>query len=246
VAGKVQQAIWVWQQLTTDRSILNVVCGYKLKFDSDCLPVQSSTPRPIKFSTAELLVLDGELQKLLNKHVIEAAHSCFGQFISNLFFRPKKDGSVRVILNLKYLNEYMEYHRFKMDTLRSATKLIRPQCYFASIDLKDAYYSVPVCDSDRKFLRFNWQGQLYQFTCLAQGLLPAPRIFTKIMKPVFSHLRKLGHTILGYIDDSIIIADSSEECRRAIHDSLQLMDSLGLTVHPDKSVVHPTQEKLNS
>ena len=31
-----------------------------------------------------------------------------------------------------------------MDTIQTALKLMRPGCFMASVDLKDAYYSVPV------------------------------------------------------------------------------------------------------
>ena len=49
-----------------------------------------------------------------------------------------------MILNLKNLNSHVEYNKFKMDTLQSILKLVTPGCYMATIDLKDAYYSVPV------------------------------------------------------------------------------------------------------
>ena len=47
----------------------------------------------------------------------------------------------------------MEYHHFNMETLQTAITLMHPQCWFASIDLKDAYFSVNVCEMDRIFLR---------------------------------------------------------------------------------------------
>ena len=43
-----------------------------------------------------------------------------GQFISPIFVRPKKNGEYRMILNFKKLNESVEYHHFKMDTLEFA------------------------------------------------------------------------------------------------------------------------------
>ena len=54
----------------------------------------------------------------------------------------------------------------------------------ASIDMKDAYYSIPVKNEDRKYLRFKWEDQFYEFTCLPNGLSCAPRQFTKILKPL--------------------------------------------------------------
>ena len=78
----------------------------------------------------------------------------------------------------------------------------------ASIDLKDAYYSVPIISTDRKFLKFEWKGTLYQFACFPNGLALCPRKFTKLFKPVFSFFRQLGHISVPYIDDSWLTADS--------------------------------------
>ena len=67
-----------------------------------------------------------------------------GDFLSNIFIRPKQDGKYRMILNLKPFTQYLQHHHFKMDTLKTAVAMVRPHCYMASIDLKDAYYSVPI------------------------------------------------------------------------------------------------------
>ena len=44
----------------------------------------------------------------------------------------------------------------------------------ASADMKAAYYSIPIKPSDRKYLRFMWEGNIYEFTCLPNGLSCAP------------------------------------------------------------------------
>ena len=107
--------------------------------------------------------------------------------------------------------------------------------------MKDAYYSIAVAESDRKFLRFTWGESMYQYTCLPNGQASAPRIFTKVLKPLFSSLRKFGHENVIYIDDSLLASDSVDECNRNIENTVRLIDSLGLTMHPDKSVMIPTQ-----
>ena len=82
-----------------------------------------------------------------------------------------------------------------METIRYAIQLVRPNCFLASIDLKDAYFSVPIAQEHRKFLRFQWQNKLYEFTCLPFGLACAPRVFTKVMKPLVASLRSLGFIV---------------------------------------------------
>ena len=99
-------------------------------------------------------------------------------------------------------------------------------------------YSIPVNQNFRKFLKFYWKGKLYSFTCLANGLSSASRIFTKVLKPV--SLRKMGNTNVAYIDDSLLKSLTYEACKLNVVDSLTLVDSLGLTVHPDKSILEPT------
>lgn len=71
------------------------------------------------------------------------------------------------------------------------------------------------------------------------GLSSAHRIFTKIMKPVFSHLRKLGHSIIAYIDDCLLQGDT---CLRNVDQTVEILDSLGLTIYPSKSVFQPSKQ----
>ena len=51
------------------------------------------------------------------------------------------------------------------------------------VDIKDAYYSVPINVMHQKFLKCAYGGKLYQFTCLPNGLCSGPRKFTKLLKP---------------------------------------------------------------
>ena len=85
-----------------------------------------------------------------------------------------------------------------MDTISSCLKQVTRGCFMTSIDLKDAFYSVPIAQNCRKYLKFKWQGMLFQFTALVMGLASSPRIFTKILKPIYAHLRQLGYISKGY------------------------------------------------
>ena len=89
-----------------------------------------------------------------------------------------------------------------------------------------------------KFDRFYWNGHLYEYICLQNGLTTAPRIFTKILKVPFSHRRKGEHTNVAYIDDSLLISKSYSECSVNISETVSLLDSLGFTIHPTKSVTY--------
>ena len=69
-----------------------------------------------------------------------------------------------------------------MENLETVRYLVREGDWFIKIDLKDAYLTVPVHDSQKKFLRFSWRGRIYQFGCMAFGLSPAPEFLQKLLK----------------------------------------------------------------
>jgi hypothetical protein len=68
-----------------------------------------------------------------------------------------------------------------METFESALKLIKPFNYFASIDLRHAYYYINMAENDQKFLRFQWRETIYQYTCLPNGVTSAPRILSSVL-----------------------------------------------------------------
>ena len=129
-----------------------------------------------------------------------------------------------------------------MDSIQTITKLIEKDCYMAALDLKDAYYSIPVRKHDQQFLQFEWNGTRYQFTCLPNGLSSAPRTFTKILKPVLATLHTMGHISTAHIDDCYLPGKTYSQCLGNVIDSIMLFDSLGFVVHPTKSTLVPTQE----
>lgn len=151
-------------------------------------------------------------------------------------------GLKRIILNLKPLTECVSYYHFKIGTIQTALKLMRPGCFMASVDLKDAHYSVPIAREDRKYSNFEWQGSYYEYTCLSNGLACAPRLFTKILKPVYSHIRSMGHICMGHIDDSFLMGYEYTACKRNVQDNVEAFQKLGFVIHPVKSVFIPTQE----
>ena len=97
-----------------------------------------------------------------------------------------------MILNLKHLNSEVTYHRFKMQTLHTALSLIRKKCFMTSIELKDAYHSVPIFPDHRKLLRFVCENKVFEYNALPNSLAMAPRLFTKLLKPVFAKSKHRG------------------------------------------------------
>ena len=118
-------------------------------------------------------MINSETDKLLNKAVIARTKHEPGEFVSPVFLRPKKNGAHRMISNLKDLNEHVQYNHFKMETLTDAIRLITPNCFMASVDLKDAYYSVPMAKEHQKYLKFNLSVPYINLHAFLMGLAAA-------------------------------------------------------------------------
>ena len=155
-AGRVAQFYENWQELTHDQEILRDIRGANIECNTT--PQQHKLSRK-QFSEDDALIIESEVEKLLPKGVIEPAQHEQGEILSNIFIRPKTDGIYRLILNLKEFNKNVSYYHFKMDTLNTIINLMSPDCYMASLDLKDTYYSIPVMKEHRKYLRFLFNGR---------------------------------------------------------------------------------------
>ena len=241
--GRLSHFTPFWKEITRDKMILNIIEeGLQIEFEN--FPIQFAVPKVYKFDNEKFYKIDQEIQKYLAKQIIEPAMSEEGQFISNIFAEDKSDGGVRIILDLSDLDEYVVDRHFKMENIEVIKTLIDQNCFImASLDWKDAYYSVKIHPEHRKYLRFYWKGILYQFTCLPNGLKSAPRIFTKITRVLMAYARKQGLTVSLYIDDSFTKHNSLYMAREHVWKLAIISQRAGFVVHPTKSMLDPVQIK---
>ena len=127
-----------------------------------------------------------------------------------------------------------------MESLQNLLELIRPGIYRTSIVLKDAFYSVPVHKNLQAYLTF-FVDKYLKFVCMPNVYGPAMRIFTKISKISFSILREKGFLSAVYVDDSYLQGDDYEGCFSNVLNTIEILRSLGFTIHSDKSKFILTQ-----
>lgn len=238
-AGRLSQFSHVWKSLTKDSAVLSWVKGVSLQFFSK--PKQTIEPS-VKIAEDQRKNYEHSLQKLLTIGCIESCCPVEGQFISSYFLIKKPNGEDRFILNLKKLNTFIQAPHFKLEDYRTVLKLLNKSYFLSKIDLKDAYYLVPIRKKDRKYLRFRFNNILYQFNSMPFGLNIAPYIFTKILKPVVKILRLRGIVTIFYLDDILIIGDDRNECQKNTLIVVNLLQSLGFIVNWDKSILTPQQK----
>ena len=158
--------------------------------------------------------LAAEVARLLEKGAITTVppHESHLGFYSRYFLVSKKSGEKRPILDLHVFNRFVATRKFRMLSIKALLRCVREDDWFTSLDLKDAYFHVPVQQAHRKILRF--MGVAYEYQCLPFSYSLAPRIFSKCVEMALGPLRRQGKRVLFYLDDLLILSNSEEAARR--------------------------------
>ena len=129
----------------------------------------------------------------------EIIPECPGYY-SRIFIVPK-NGKLRLIIDLSVLNHFVHTQTFKMETQRKVKDAVQLNDWAFSLDLRDAYLSIPTHRRSRKYLRFTLRGRVYQFKALPFGLSTSPYTFTRLMNVIATFLRRRAITLHPYLDD---------------------------------------------
>ena len=237
-----------WERLTTDVYVRSVIReGYRIELSDP--PPLSHVPIPMRLprGTDHLVALRREVMALLYKGAIEELHplSLTPGFYSRIFLVPKKDGGFRPVFDLKALNAFVVKEKFKMTTPRVVTNALHEGDWAVSIDLKDAYFHVPIHVRSRRLLRFaldiDNELRIFQFKALPFGLTSAPRVFTKVILPVGQSAHMRAVCLLQYLDDWLLRSPDKLLLARQTSWLLDVIRRLGFILNVPKSQLIPTQ-----
>ena len=78
------------------------------------------------------------------------------EFLSNVFLLGKKGKENRPVISLKHLNQFIPYQHFKMEGFFCLREMLQKYNFMCKLDIKDTYFSVPLHQSSRKYVRFLW------------------------------------------------------------------------------------------
>ena len=128
----------------------------------------------------------------------------------------------------------------KLRTLTVFLPLIQNRTCFTSIDLQDAYFTSSIHSSYQKFLRFLWRDTSYEFQVLYYGVSSALRIFTKLLKPIYSYFRIIGIICSYFLDDTFILARTFQNTLRRTEIVCDSLVSLGFVPKIPKCSLIPS------
>jgi len=190
VGGRTALFITNWAKLTQDQWVLTTVQGYELPLNQ--WPTRNIVPTHRDATQAAVLL--EEVQKLAEKGAAQLVR----ESQTYLPYICKSGGGWRPIIDLRFLNSFLEPPHFKMEGLYMLPTILKHRWQMA----KDAYLTIPVAQQQHCLLSFRVPtGQWMQFNCLPFGLCTAPFVFTKVTKPIVHFLRKLGVHLIIYLVD---------------------------------------------
>ena len=167
--------------------------------------------------------------------------------VSALGAIPKKNSTdVRLIHDASRpsgsaFNDYAINNPFRYQSIRDAIDLVTPGCYFAKLDLSNAFRCVKSHSSNYKATGLKWrfQGDKH-YTYLTDERLPfgarkSREIFNSIMQAVREIMKcRRYNTIICYLDDFLIVAQTYSECLQALNELLCLLRRLGFQINYNK------------
>ena len=246
VGTRLSKFVQNWEVLVSDPYVLSIIRdGYRLEFTEP--PPLKVNPKPFRLhlNDEQQIILDDEMSKFIDKEVIEEVTDLTSPgFYSTLFLRPKTDSGYRVIINLKPLNAFIVYRKFKMETSASVRQGLTTGDWCFTVDCKDAYTHVMIHPSSRKYLRFFWAGKCWQFRALCFGLSSAPYLFSLLV----SHMARWFHVhnVFSnyYLDDWFYFDHVHALLVFNKPRILQVIRSLGWIINVPKSQLDISQEAV--
>ena len=231
-----QSNIDKWKSIGASNTIINWINeGVRLPLSGD---IKSFEFNNGKFSAKESNFLKAEINNLLLQGFIDIAESK-PQCVSPITCVPKKNGTFRLVTDLRHLNSFSSPPKFKYEDINSVIKVTRPKDYMVSCDLKDGFFHIPVHEDHRTLLGFKYKSTYYTWNVLPFGHNCSPFYFSKILRPVVTYLRSIGLRLVLYVDDFILFA-RFEDIQEHKTNLLSLLNELGWRVNFKKSNLEPS------
>ncbi|CAG8456722.1 1976_t:CDS:1 [Acaulospora morrowiae] len=184
-----------------------------------------------------------EIKRLLSSGIISNFPVYKKCFLSKFFFKPKDDGSQRLIVNLKKLNKHIRpLYSPPMDRIKDVISVLNRGDLMFSIDIKEAFHHIPVHPDARKYFVFDFDGRRYCYECLPFGLKTSPAVFSFIFRLAVNLAKTSGIHIFVYLDEILFIAGSLQEAVERRNFIIHKLELLGFVLNYDKSHINPSTE----
>jgi hypothetical protein len=178
-----------------------------IEFVIDLIPrTPPIAKRPYRMAASELAELKKQLGELQQSGFIRPSSSPWG---APVLFVKKKDGSMRVCVDYRALNEVTIKNKYPLPRIDDLFDQLKGAKYFSKIDPRSGYHQLKIRESDIPKTTFVTRYGQFEFTVMFFGLTNAPAYFMNLMNKVF--MDELDKFIIVFIDDILIYSKSAQE-----------------------------------
>ena len=144
----------------------------------------------------------------------------------------KPDGTLRICLDYRKLNEVTIKNKFPMRLISDLVYNMHGMKVFTKLDLVRGYYQMPLDEESRPFTAFSTTKKHYQFRALSFGLANAPAAFQHAMNVTLKDFPP--ENVVDFIDDILIMGKSFEESLPIVDKVLETLEKVGIKVKLSK------------
>lgn len=199
------------------------------------IDTQGSKPikqRQYPLSPAMLKILNNEVDEMLKLDIIRPVTEC-SPWLSPLWLVKKKDGSYRVCFDGRKLNSITLPDSYPMPLIDSIISKVRDAQYLSSLDLKQAFFQIPLDKESQLKTTFAIPGRgLFCFKVVPFGLNNSAQAMCRLMDRVIGP--SLEPWVFYYIDDIVVVTPDFETHIRVLKELYSKLNNANLTVNFDK------------
>jgi hypothetical protein len=204
-----------------------------LKLKPEAVPKQFP---PRKVPLALQPAAKAQLQEMLDDGVIERVTEpsawCHPMQIA---FKP--DGRLRICMDPRYLNQFLERAIFPFPSLDNVFSSVRGAKFFSKIDLTWGFWNLRLDEESARLCTFVTPWGVFRYRRLPFGVSPAPEVFHRVLADVLRDLPGVLH----YVDDVLIYGATREEHNARLRAVLQRIKAAGFNISESKSSFAKTE-----
>jgi len=192
--------------------------------------------RQYRLSQVDAEECERQIQLLLANDVIEPSDSVM--YNSPLFLVDKKDGTKRMVIDLRLINSLVAPMLVVLprinELLEQATLGAGNERWFSSCDLFSGFYAIRLHRDSRKLTSFTspLTGERFMFSKIPFGLCNSPAAMCLALNQVLKGV--LRTRFLSYVDDLLITSGTWKNHLTDLTDLLTLLIKNNLTCNPSK------------